>query len=272
MYAAAKKLRDQVDGDLILDLRGIPQTGQQKGSSLIDLNLPHDGVVMTNFFFQLLHKKLLFWAHKGKNHWLTRWRFPTIVRKLDEGVRLRGAKVHVIGHFQYGSLKHVLSETREIDLSGIASSLFDSIFEEIDDETIGVHIRMGDALKLVAGRGVVGAKYYEEAFAKVVELHGTLKTIIVFSDDADRASKIIKNLGIKPPRLRVVGSEISAAETLVLLSHMPTLIISNSTLSWWAANINRTKKLVISPRGWTRDGHIDLNDDSWAQIDPNWID
>lgn len=129
-----------------------------------------------------------------------------------------------------------------------------------------IHVRLGD---FRATGSTLGSRYYENAIELLLE-HGSPKDFVLFSDEPAAAMMLIESL--KAARWITAThapDNLSALETLRLMSEARASIIANSTLSWWGAATNPDAKLVVSPRFWgvamTRPS--DLIPDHWRTLE-----
>jgi hypothetical protein len=135
-------------------------------------------------------------------------------------------------------------------------------YRDVDfPNSVGVHLRFGDIFgspKYV----IVPPWYYREALARV----RVKKTVLVFSDDIERARKWVK--GLRDRLIFVEGNQ--AHEDLYLMTQCHDFVCSVSTLSWWGAwLINHPDKTVVTPREWFRPGYqtkTDLRCSNWIEI------
>jgi hypothetical protein len=96
--------------------------------------------------------------------------------------------------------------------------------------------------------------------------------VLVFSDDIVAAKQIFSQLDISLPVQFVEPLEDSPEETLILMSKSDALVISNSTFSWWAAQLGNKNKFVVRPSKWFR-GMLDPEDlfpPEWHQQESLW--
>jgi hypothetical protein len=102
----------------------------------------------------------------------------------------------------------------------------------LQPETVAIHVRLGDYEKL---GWVLPSNYFVDA------MDGGGKNFLVFSDDPVGASRLF-------PNLKVVntGDEI---QQMCLMSMCESLVMSNSSFSWWAAFLGNHKK-VFAPDPW----------------------
>lgn len=131
-------------------------------------------------------------------------------------------------------------------------------FENIDitSNTVTLHVRRGDYLKISHIHPICSINYYKKA----AEIIGFDKIYNIFSDDIDWCKN---NLNFLPNKNFIVADEV---ETFHIMIQSEFFIIANSTFSWWAAYLGIPKK-VIAPKPWinTLDSNIYCND--WVKID-----
>lgn len=114
-----------------------------------------------------------------------------------------------------------------------------------DPESVSVHIRRGDYVKL--GRSL-NSVYYKRAISKMRQLYQN-PIFLVFSDDLEWARQNVPIEG----RVVYVNEEgrLQDYEELFLMSKCRSNIVANSTFSWWAAWLNQNEgKIVIAPKEW----------------------
>jgi hypothetical protein len=142
---------------------------------------------------------------------------------------------------------------------------------------ISVHVRIGDyaLIEHPTGDGgkkrvsnVLPAQYYERALAKVRELFSN-RTLVVFSDEPERARKLFKG---SERYLFIEGNdELYAHEDMWLMSLCRHHVIANSSFSWWGAWLGQNpEKRVYAPRYWgnTPDSHFpELCPREWTIVD-----
>lgn len=113
------------------------------------------------------------------------------------------------------------------------------------EDTVSVHIRRGDFLKL--DRDISGSGYYERAFAYMKERIDS-PYYLIFSDDTEWVKA---NMDIPGEKLFVSGMGFADYEELTIMKHCRHNIIANSTFSYWAAYLNANEgKTVVCPKGW----------------------
>jgi hypothetical protein len=119
--------------------------------------------------------------------------------------------------------------------------------------TISVHIRRGDYVKLRNSFGILAGDYYESAINLVLERStNKYSRVLVFSDDVVEAKKIFSHLKVPLPVQFADPPENYPEETLTLMSLSQALVMSNSSFSWWAAQLGNASKFVVCPSQWFR--------------------
>ncbi len=120
------------------------------------------------------------------------------------------------------------------------------------ENTISIHVRRGDYLKVPNYAGLCGIEYYRGAIryvlARVESPH-----FFVFSDDMTWCRKHIRELTGEENTTYVDWNrgEESVLDML-LMSHCRHMIIANSSFSWWGAFLNNHRdKIICAPEKWT---------------------
>ncbi len=138
---------------------------------------------------------------------------------------------------------------------------------------VGLHIRRGDTLSAM-GHGVLSMRFYEEAL-RVIGNEKDSEPVLVFSDDPRSVFCELASMR-SPLKFEIVSppSDASVAESLSLMSMCSSLIIGNSTFSWWAANTGIKGKRVVSPSLWSPGGKAPIapvNPANWLDLPPDWL-
>jgi len=123
---------------------------------------------------------------------------------------------------------------------------------------IAVHVRRGDIEKQYWSAPV---QYFQDALRRMKKEvpRGIGKKVFIFSDDIEWAKENLVGEGFFPAELGwslffVSGSfgGLTNLEELDLMIKCKSIVISNSTFSWWAAflmkNTRENKKIVIRPQ------------------------
>jgi hypothetical protein len=132
------------------------------------------------------------------------------------------------------------------------------------NNSICVHIRRGDYLKLSGHHNNLTLDYYKKAVA-VIQKNSKVKFlyVVVFSDDQKWCQEHFK---LNLPTVYI--QESKDYYELMLMSYFSYKIIANSTFSWWAAYLGTKNKIVVAPRQWAGpEDHRDLSD----RYESDWI-
>lgn len=167
----------------------------------------------------------------------------------EEFWNLKNAR-KIRGYFQtYLYADTVLQKLRQHLVLTNPSDWFLSLSESIElEDPIAIHIRRGDYLKLQDEFGVLDISYYVNAMKAIGALGK--RNIWIFTDSPQiveteiRGTPLENSIIIEPPL------ESTVNESLLLMSKCRTLVISNSTFSWWAAYLNSSSAEIYAPSVW----------------------
>lgn len=139
------------------------------------------------------------------------------------------------------------------------------------EQPIVFHVRRGDYKPLKNSIGILGSGYYKNAMKTLSEKNSGVP-VWLFTDDLPGAKDVIQNLDIEFDQIVSTDSELSAAETMLLMSEGSSIVIANSTFSWWAAYLGSSSREVIAPLPWYRTNTIkeELIPLNWMSIDSVW--
>jgi hypothetical protein len=147
------------------------------------------------------------------------------------------------------------------------SEIFENVSSDVTNESVAIHIRLGDYLSLPEIFPIPSEGYYLEA------LHSLEATktcpIHVYTDSP-------KKILIRYPRLLAfpntqvidVKSELSSVEVMTLMSKYNRLVATNSTFSSWAAWFS-PYKLVTTPTPHLNSNWIDRMPAKWQRLPIN---
>ena len=194
----------------------------------------------------------------------------------DEALESKVLQDKIFGYFQtYKYLEDL--EVRNIINAlhlGPVSDWFDKCSSEMTElPTISVHVRRGDYMDSQDSFGVLSGEYFSSAIK--FTLGATSKKyerVLVFSDEIDSAKQMFSNLLVALPVDFVDSPENNPEEELMLMANSDALIISNSSFSWWAAQLGNKSKFVVCPSKWFRDmlDPQDLIPPEWHQLESQW--
>jgi hypothetical protein len=246
----------------------------------IDVSLYDKNYGRTQEVSQLdINSKISFQSKTWDSHKLSEKRrrrlYPTFVEKsfrYDDSIYKIGVGTKLVGYFQ--SYKYFPSVGKVIGsaLLAIDHSKNDKrVIENLgSDDFIAVHVRRGDystQSSTQSFHGLTTAKYFRNSLELCLRL-SELRKVLVFCDSPSLAiSDLPQDLGFD---YSVVPTTISDFATLELMSRAKTLIISNSSFSWWAgwlgSSLPNRDSFVIAPRPWFA---ADVNTDDL--LPANWI-
>jgi hypothetical protein len=152
----------------------------------------------------------------------------------------------LVGYFQ--SRLNTLSIEADIHSVGLAkpSMDFQRTLADIEQgRIVGAHIRRGDYVGHPTF-GLLSTSYFKNAFSEHCD---NFDHVMIFSDSpietSDFVPRELENL------VRIVPSYFSGPEVLILMSRCGKLIMSNSSLSWWAGFIGQSiGNEAIAPKPW----------------------
>jgi hypothetical protein len=141
----------------------------------------------------------------------------------------------------------------------------------IERQPTVIHIRRGDYKPLKKTIGILGSEYYRNAL-RALEEKNAGAPVWLFTDDLQGAEQVIGGLDTEFDQIVSPDTELSAAETMLLMSEAPSIIIANSTFSWWAAYLGSNSREVIAPSPWYRANSIkdELIPVNWKLTNSVW--
>ena len=185
--------------------------------------------------------------------------------------------ITLVGNFQtWKYYKALKDEGLEPDvLMKRPSSWFLDRASELERQgkTLGIHVRRGDYVGN-SDIGTLSVSYYEAAIQELKSRGVTWDAVWIFTDDVHFTQNEFREFSvvnrnsvfIEPP------SESHSFESLLLMAKSSSLVIANSTYSWWAATLGNSDKITVCPDKWfvNMDDPQDLYPDSWIQIPSSW--
>lgn len=148
------------------------------------------------------------------------------------------------------------------------SDLQQFIRSAVGDVFTGVHVRRGDYLlaRNQAVHGICDASYYSNAIELLHSLGAANHPIVTFTDSASELPLAMR----RASALVVEDTDgRAAAEDLLALADASSLVLSNSSFSWWAAFLggNADSRHVVAPRPWAHRGDFSAS----GLLYPHWI-
>jgi hypothetical protein len=118
------------------------------------------------------------------------------------------------------------------------------IYKNILSNSISIHVRRGDYLKIQHYHPCPSINYYLDSI-KLIDTKKDIKNILIFSDDIQWCKE-----NFKDERITFIEGQ-QDYEDLYLMSLCENNIIANSSFSWWGSYLNEdNNKIVIAPKIW----------------------
>lgn len=132
--------------------------------------------------------------------------------------------------------------------------------ETIDDNSVAIHIRLGDYINYPSIYNILDVSYYTNSLDIARSKIGKIK-VSLFSDDPNSAIKFLEGK-IQIDFIHRYDGALKAPEALELMSNHRAIIASNSTFSWWAGYLgylNKTCQLITIPSNYYSNLEIQNN-------------
>ena len=132
--------------------------------------------------------------------------------------------------------------------------------------SVGIHIRRGDYVTNKGFGGICNLDYYKRAIEQI-GIEG--KEFFIFSNDIKWCQENIQPL-LGNAKVEYV-TENKGKEShwdMFLMTYCKSLIIANSSFSWWGAVLNRNENaVVVAPKKWNNYfDEVDIYRDSWIRV------
>jgi hypothetical protein len=176
-----------------------------------------------------------------------------------------GEPRYIKGYFQtHLYADFVRSELRELIILKTESDWYLNKLREIEkSQPIAIHMRRGDYVRLREEFGVLDVQYYIDLISSLTEKN--IRPIWIFTDSPELVRKEIKGTNLQDAIIIEPPSESSPNESMLLISRCNTIVMSNSTFSWWASYLSAEGTLIYSPSKWFKG-----RTDPLRLIPPNW--
>lgn len=170
-----------------------------------------------------------------------------------------GYNSHVIGKgkFFIGYWQNIDRLTAQLDTirngvwrSRMNSLLYDENCVNNYEDSVALHVRRGDYLKLSNIYHQVTREYYIRALAFLSKNH-VIGRVLVFSDDLDWCRE---NLDLGSFNVEYIDQG-SIIGDFVAISNCRHKVIANSTFSLLAALLSSNMGLIIAPKFWAKSSH-----------------
>lgn len=181
--------------------------------------------------------------------------------------------VNVIkGYFQSWYYFDSLKEKPILSINNIpnpSSWLIEKIERARCENILSLHVRRGDyALPANRSHGILSVDYYR----KVLLSSRNYDSIWIFTDSPKEVKEEFSQLG-HPIEIIVPPRNSDPVESLLLMSATKSIVISNSTFSWWSAMISEDNTQIYAPSKWFefRDDPTKLIPAAWNRIPSEWM-
>ena len=281
IYFAAKFLAEKCDKNLVVNVGDLSKYGKQHTGDITILRLPgtflHAKKKLIHFqrLINRINLKLIrsfkLYRHVQKKYF---GRYYAVDIGYERAIEELRNPLFLSGYFQTWRFFEADKE-KNLEFFTIAnpSKWFSSEMEYVQrSRPIGIHIRRGDFTSLKDEFGLLSADYYGRALAECLNSIQE-KNIWVFSDEIEVARELMSGLSNQNFRYIVSPKESHPMESLILMSECSSLIIANSTFSYWAGMTGNVNKLVFAPAKWfkNRQDPNDLVPLSWRKIESSWL-
>lgn len=134
---------------------------------------------------------------------------------------------------------------------------------------VTLHLRRGDYLRAQSDKVYLATVAYAGRAVALLRRAGFDQPVRVFTDSID---VVRSELGADVEGLEFVDkdAELGTIATLKAMAAGTSMIMSNSSFSWWAAMLMRSRPghdgLVVAPRPWTASGESRAD-----MLEPDWI-
>jgi len=174
----------------------------------------------------------------------------------------------IIGNFQ--SYKWITSETKIHLIEEFGKTQFSEKVSQLKAQAkiskpIAVHIRLGD-YESIDDLNVVTEEYFNSALEMLTN-NASNEEIWIFTNDLEKSKKYI-NTTFQKNAIWIPDS-LNSLETLEVMRHCHSFVISNSTFSWWAAFLaNKPNPVVIAPNVWIKNHPepVEICPPNWRRI------
>jgi hypothetical protein len=156
------------------------------------------------------------------------------------------------GYFQtYKYADEVSEEIKKLLVLRNTTNWFKSMITDIEEKNpIAVHIRRGDYLNLENEFGILDVSFYAGIVKRNFCGETLSRPIWIFTDSPDLIQTEIISTTLEKSTLIRPPHDSPPNESLLLMSRCSTIIMSNSTFSWWAAYLSDFNTQVFAPSKW----------------------
>lgn len=177
-----------------------------------------------------------------------------------------------IGYFQSQPPHAVLDSLKDIGLISITSKALHMFERAEKNRILAVHVRLGDYAE-DQSIGLIDAHYYKSGLDHLWK-SGNYDEVFVFSNEIRKAKEML-DIDESIEVSYVGENTLSSSETFELLRRAHGYVISNSTFSWWAANLSHAKNpVVVCPDPWFKEmpEPKELIPKNWIRMTREFVD
>jgi hypothetical protein len=197
-----------------------------------------------------------------------------VIREGDDSIeRMRtvlseNTDIYLRGYWQYPDffLSHVAELRGLFKPSFQLSKKCAAMLQSLDERHVGIHVRRGDFFTN-RSFGACSVQYYVDAIEEI-RREVDQPRFIVFTNDKSWVAKNFPS-GIN---MQIYGNDRERntdIEEYFMMTRMKSLIISNSTFSWWGGLLNDVNEPnIICPEVWFR--KKEMQDEAKRFILPHW--
>jgi len=151
--------------------------------------------------------------------------------------------IDLFGYFQTDKyFKHCRDDIlKEFTFNNSIKEKCKNLKQSLNNEVISIHMRFGDYEKFSDVYPRPTPEYYSSAF----DMLPKNATIVLFSDDLNKASLFFKQIG----KNFKIFENLNKFEDMCLMTLCDYHIMANSSFSWWGAWLGNSKK-TIAPKAW----------------------
>jgi hypothetical protein len=186
--------------------------------------------------------------------------------------------VTITGYFQTWRYYRALADkglVAEIKMKNPSNWYLEKL-SELDSQgnVLGIHVRRGDYVGN-SDIGTLSVSYYESALRDLRARGLTWDAIWIFSDDKALTQSEFEKFDGGGKNLHFVDppKESHSFESMLLMSKCQSIVIANSTYSWWAATLGNPNKTIACPSKWFTQmtDPEDLYPESWIKVSSDWV-
>ena len=139
--------------------------------------------------------------------------------------------------------------------------IIDAVRKIVPSEYIAVHIRKGDYLKLIHKIPLLREfrrcqlQYYKEGIRKLRAQYPDCP-LLICTDSPNWVTPILSELDPNAVLAPIIPDISPKFTDFVVLHQAKSIVMSNSTFSWWAAYLNPNRTIICPTPWWDPDGFI----------------